>query len=354
MLQSALDVCFNNRVFDRIAKVNAMKTKLKLGVACGIAALMVGFNAQAEEKTFSIGGDVELDLTAKNYTDINDDKTTSYYHGGRVKLNATGELKGDNYFVKGVAQPLVPFKQASGDDAIAYDDVYLQMGRSNWDVQIGRFEGFDLFPVGKDTVLEAASDIGHYGTNDARGRKADVIHGALHLKPNDAMNFELGVMGAKNNGTYDKYSAIRPALTYKAGMVTARVGLESVKNDKVDADEVSHNGFAIGAGFDIGGGTLNTSFSRKNAKDDGIDSNSVAINFVQGNWGVGYVGTKQDYAANDAKGNALYGAYSVPLFGSKDASVTFAGSVAKGSNISGEKGADAKVNAVRVRFNYAF
>ena len=78
-----------------------MKTKLKLSVACGIAALLVGFNAQAEEKTFSIGGDVELDLTAKNETGVDDKKTTSYYNGGRVKLNATGELKGDNYFIKG-------------------------------------------------------------------------------------------------------------------------------------------------------------------------------------------------------------------------------------------------------------
>lgn len=331
-----------------------MKTKLKLSVACGIAALLVGFNVQAEEKTFSIGGDVELDLTAKNYTDVNDDKTTSYYHGGRVKLNATGELKGDNYFVKGVAQPLVPFKQASGDDPIGYDDVYLQMGRSNWDVQIGRFEGIDLFPVGKDTVLEAAPGVGHYGTNGARGRKADVIHGALHVKPSDAATFELGLMGAKNNGTYNKYTAIRPAVVYKAGMVTTRVGLESVKSDEVDKDEESHTGFAVGAGFDVAGGTANASYSRKNAKDDGIDSNSVALNFTQGNWGVGYVGTKHDYNTVDAKANALYGAYSIPLFGSKDASVTFAASVGKGSNAGGVKGADEKVNAVRARFNYAF
>lgn len=322
-----------------------MKTKLKLSVACGIAALLVGFNVQAEEKTFSIGGDLELDLTAKG-----GDVDTSYYHGGRVKLNAVGELKGDGYFIKGVAQPLVPFKGSS----LGYDDVYLQMGRSNWDVQIGRFEGIDLFPVGKDTVLEAAAGLSHYGTNDARGRKDSVIHTAFHVTPNDAMKFELGLMAAKNTSDYDKYFAVRPAMTYKAGAVTVRAGLESVKNDAADTattviKEVSHTGYAIGAGFDVAGGTLNASYSKKNADKNDTDKTAVALNFVQGNWGVGYVAAKDDMAGNkDPDVGTLYAAYSVPLFGSKDASVTFAASTSKASN------PDETINAARVRFNYNF
>lgn len=328
-----------------------MKTKLKLSVACGIAALLVGFNVQAEEKTFSIGGDVELDLTAKNSTDVSDKKTTSYYNGGRVKLNATGELKGDDYFIKGVAQPLVPFKGSS----LGYDDVYLQMGRSSWDVQIGRFEGVDLFPVGKDTVLEHAGGYSVYGTNDARGRKDSVIHTAFHLKPSDAMNFELGVMAAKNTGDFDKYTAIRPAMTYKAGMATIRAGLESVKNDAVGATkEASHTGFGVGAGFDVAGGTVNASYSKKNPDDDGVDKSSVALNFTQGPWGVGYVTAKDDMAGTDPKLNSFYGAYSVPVFGSKDATVTFAASTSKTTDVGGVKGADAKATAARVRFNYTF
>ncbi|TXH66647.1 MAG: hypothetical protein E6Q85_10110 [Thiothrix sp.] len=317
-----------------------MKTKLKLSVACGIAALLVGFNVQAQEKTFNIGGDVELDLTAK------DADETSYGHGGRVKLNAVGELKGEDYFVKGVAQPLVPFK---GSD-LGYDDVYLQMGRSNWDVQIGRFEGVDLFPVGKDTVAEHAGGLSPYGTNAARGRKDSVIHTAFHLKPNDAMNFELGVMGAKNNGDFEKFAAVRPAMTYKAGAVTVRAGMESVKSTPAGGSESSHTGFGIGAGFDVAGGTVNASLSKKNADDDGVDTTSMALNFTQGPWGVGYVTSKDDMGGADPKLNTFYGAYSVPLFGSKDASVTFAASTSKADNVS----ANEKVNAARVRFNYTF
>lgn len=321
-----------------------MKTKLRLSVACGIAALLVGFNVQAEEKTFSIGGDVELDLTAK------DADETSFYNGGRVKLNATGELKGDNYFIKGVAQPLVPFK---GSD-LGYDDVYLQMGRSNWDVQIGRFEGIDLFPVGKDTVAEHAGGMGTYGTNAARGRKDSVIHTAFHLKPNDAMNFELGIMGAKNTSDFDKFSAVRPAMTYKAGMIAVRAGLESVKSTPVGGTESSHTGFGVGAGFDVAGGTVNASFSKKNADNDGVDTTSVALNFTQGPWGVGYITSKDDMIGADPKLNTFFGAYTVPLFGAKDASVTFAASTSKATDVGGVDGADDKVNAARVRFNYTF
>ncbi|HMT92777.1 carbohydrate porin [uncultured Thiothrix sp.] len=321
-----------------------MKTKLKLSVACGIAALLVGFNVQAQEKTFNIGGDVELDLTAKG-----GDADTSYYNGGRIKLNATGELKGDDYFIKGVAQPLVPFK---GSD-LGYDDVYLQMGRSGWDVQIGRFEGVDLFPVGKDTVAEHAGSMSPYGTNAARGRKDSVIHTAVHLKPNDAMNFELGVMAAKNTSDFDKFAAVRPAVTYKAGAVTVRAGLESVKST-VDDVETSHTGFGVGAGFDVAGGTANASLSKKNADNDGTDVTSVALNFTQGPWGVGYVTSKEDYTGADAKLNTFYGAYTVPLFGAKDATVTFAASTSKATDVGGVDGTDDKVNAARVRFNYTF
>ncbi|TXH68754.1 MAG: hypothetical protein E6Q83_12440 [Thiothrix sp.] len=327
-----------------------MKTKLKLSVACGIAALLVGFNVQAEEKTFNIGGDVELDLTAKG-----GDADTSYYHGGRVKLNAVGELKGDDYFVKGVAQPLLPFNQDSDDHEINYDDVYLQMGRSNWDVQIGRFEAIDLFPVGKDTVAEHAGSMSPYGTNGARGRKSDAIHSAFHLKPNDAMNFELGLMAAKNTDDYDKFTAVRPAMTYKAGAVTVRAGFESVTTEDVGATtDSTYKGFGLGAGFDVAGGTANASLSKKNADDDGADVTSVALNFTQGPWGVGYVTSKEDYTGTDAKLNTFYGAYTVPLFGAKDASVTFAASTSKATDVGGVDGADDKVNAARVRFNYTF
>ncbi len=310
-----------------------MKTKLKVSVACGLAALLMGFGVQAEEqKTFTFGGDVELDITARDAGD-ND----GFMHGGRVKLNATGELKGDGYFVKGVAQPLVPFKGSS----LGYDDVYLQMGRDSWDVQLGRFEGVDLFPVGKDTVAEHASGVTVYGANKVRGRKDDVLHGALHLTPSDAMKFELGVMVNKDGDK--EYKGVRPAVVYNAGAVTVRAGLESL-----DDNGSKLKGVGLGAGFNAGAGTVNASVAKLNNDDDSKeDVTSAALNYTQGPWGVGYINSKE----GDGKLNTLFGAYTVPLFGSKSASMTFAASTSKASGL-GEL--NNKVNAGRVRFNYAF
>ncbi|MEZ5450566.1 MAG: hypothetical protein R3E89_16865 [Thiolinea sp.] len=55
-----------------------MNTKVGLSVACGLAALMMGMSAQATEKSFDIGGDIELDLTGYDM-----DSGSHFGHGGR-------------------------------------------------------------------------------------------------------------------------------------------------------------------------------------------------------------------------------------------------------------------------------
>ncbi|WP_308873470.1 hypothetical protein [Thiothrix subterranea] len=50
------------------------------------------------------------------------------------------------------------------------------------------------------------------------------------------------------------------------------------------------------------------------------------------------------------KVNTVYAAYTIPVFGSKDASVTLAANASRADNVT----KDESLNAVRVRFNYAF
>lgn len=93
-----------------------MKTSVLLGVISSVAILSLSAGAMAADpaKTFNLGGDVELDITADDGADAGNNFT----HGGRIKLNAVGEIKGEDYFIKGVAQPMVPFKGSS----MLYDD----------------------------------------------------------------------------------------------------------------------------------------------------------------------------------------------------------------------------------------
>jgi len=303
------------------------------------------------ENTFTLGGDIEMDVTAKSVDAVGEDNDNdSVLQGGRFKLNAVGEIKNENYFVKAVAQPLVPLadRDGDGDNEINYDDVYLQMGQGSWDVQLGRFEGFDLVPVGKDTVAEHAGGVDVYRSDAARGRRADVLHGALHVEA-AATKFELGTMVGKDGDA--EFSAFRPAVIHDAGAVTVRAGAEMI-TDETGAEKVETTGYGISAGFGLGGGELNAGVAQRmqeTAGNDDPDLLSAAVNYTQGPWGVGYVHSQED-TDNDPTLNTFYGAYTMPLFNSKDASMTIAASTSK-SEI-GE--AEEDVNAVRLRFNYAF
>lgn len=321
-----------------------MKTTFKVGIMCGLAVLLATAGVRAEDSnTFTFGGDVELDITNVDKSDSDD----TFGHGGRIKLNAVGQAKRGNAFVKGVAQPMLTFK----DSDLAIDDVYLQFGQANWDLQLGRFEAMDLFPAGKDTVVEHAGGVSVYGANTLRGRKDDVLHGALHLKPMSNVNFELGAMGAKSGD--DDFSGVRPALSYQAGAVTIRAGYETSTENEDDV-ETKKSGYGLSGGFKLGAGALNASVAKGSTEVDGVDSpdvTSAAVNYTQGPFGLGYIHSEQDATTgDDPKVDSFYGAYSTPLLGIKDATVTLAASTSKAKNVS----TDDKVNAVRVRFNYAF
>ncbi|WP_020396275.1 carbohydrate porin [Thiolinea disciformis] len=321
-----------------------MKTTFKVGILSGLVALLAATGVQAADgdysNTFTFGGDVELDITSRSPSDSND----TFGHGGRIKLNAVGQANRGDYFVKGVAQPLVPFK---GSD-LGYDDVYFQFGQKMWDVQLGRFEGIDLFPAGKDTVVEHAGGLGHYGTNHVRGRKDDVLHTAVHIKPSEAVQVELGTMYKKDGD--DDVVGYRPAATFKAGPAAIRVGAENLTTT-TSGKEVEKKGAGISAGVSVAGGSANLNYAQ--GTNDNVDHKSIGANFTKGPFGLGYIHHQQDAttaSGDDPKVDTIYAAYSVPLFSFKDATVTFAGSTSKAKNVT----TDDKVNAFRVRFNYAF
>ena len=343
-----------------------MKKTIRTSVICGLAmfslstsvfaASLVATDAESKKK-IELGGDVELDITNLNKNDTGD----TFTNGGRIKLSATGTYEGDNYFIKGVAQPLVPFK----GDSLSYDDVFLQFGRKAWDVQIGRFEAIDLFPLGKDTVVEHAGILGAsagggqvvtYQVNDVRGRKSDVVHTALHLKPSERTLLELGVMNSRSPGSTSSttFKGIRPAMTYQLSKNTViRAGVESSKKEDAGIS-TKRNGAGVSAGLKVGNGDVNLNYGHlkqtvTGSNDTTVDS--LGANYYNGRVGVGYVhSTNKNGAAAKPKVDTLYATYTMPLFNVKDATVTFAANASKAKNVA----SDDSLNAVRVRFNYAF
>ncbi len=130
-------------------------------------ALSLALGVSQANAEFGIGANIELD------TDVIDSKAsdTTYEQGGRIKVNVTGKKELNGYFVEGKGSGLL-----KKDGSAATDDMWIKFGNATWDLQAGRFEAINLFPLGKDTVVSHAGDAGGavvYAANKVRGRAGD-------------------------------------------------------------------------------------------------------------------------------------------------------------------------------------
>jgi hypothetical protein len=277
---------------------------------------------------------VTFDANFEGDTTNIDGATDSFNSGGRIEVNANAALlkQGDN-FVNARASLLLGLNADS-----TVDDAWIQFGNASVDFKFGRFEAVDLFPVGKDTVLELATGAG-YRANVGRGRFKDgQFHGAVGLNAAPGLRFELGLVNYKSDkvlasGAAEK--AVRPAVVYNMGDLTLRAGFESF-----DKGAGNQTGYGLSAGYAL---SKEAAVNVNYANSSDLDSSSVGANLVYGPAGIGYVQDK----TGATKVNTVYAAYSFPLMGIKGASVTPAISFSSGDDLVDK-------TALRVRLNYAF
>jgi hypothetical protein len=219
-----------------------------------------------------------------------------------------------------------------GDTGV--DDMWVQFGNAGMDIKMGRFEAMDLFPLGKDTVVEEAG-YSAYKTNKLRGRfGSDTVHSALGFNAG-AARIEVGLVYTKDA---DAVRGVRPAVSYTTGPVTLRAGVESVK---VVGGGKATNGVGLSMGYALGkDSNLNLNFAKME------DDKSIGVNAVFGPAGVGLILGKGATSAD--KVTTVYAAYALPLFGVKGATITPAISYSKGGT-----GTEGQL-AVRARINYTF
>ena len=188
-----------------------MPHSLKLVAAAALCATAVAAHADV---TFD--ANLELDTTYTNKVDApaSNARDSDLSLGGRVEVNAGAKATNGDAFVAGRASLLL---KKDGDTGV--DDMWVQFGNKSMDVKLGRFEAMDLFPLGKDVVVEEAG-YGAYKANALRGRfGSDSVHGALGINAGSAVRIELGVVYSKDAG---QVRGARPALTYTAGPVSSR------------------------------------------------------------------------------------------------------------------------------------
>ena len=197
-----------------------------------------------------------------NYQDreSNDSGDQEFNQDGRVVIEFAGEKFTSNGHYVGVkAQPLF---ESTGE--VNVDDAYFEFGKKDsWAIKAGRFEAYDMFPVGLDVFLEYSGDTSNelytdgsaytYQMKEARGRGSDgqlmysQNFGNLYLELSTMIGdrsdlFHEGTDGGTYHGqaiTSSKDSfLVRPVVAYQMGDFSLAASMETnLVSDAVVTDQ---------------------------------------------------------------------------------------------------------------------
>lgn len=305
--------------------------------AVALASLFTLGAAHAAGATFNIDANVELDNTYQQTKETPDPKQSKFNQGGRVEVNLAGKATNGDAFVAGKAQLL-----AKKDSSAATDDMWVQFGTGMGDIKLGRFEDVDMWPVGRDTVLNRPAD--SYRGQFYRGRiGSDVFHGVGTLNIAPGMAFSLGVIDQKGLDT----RGVRPIFQFSTGGINLKAGLELGKVGGAD-----FTGLGLTGGMALAGGNLNVNLANGKVKNDSKHT-TIGANYTMdlGPWALlEYGQIKPDGGGDTLKITTLGLGYQFSLLGVKGAFVTPALSTSQ-AKAGGDKATD---TSVRVRFNYGF
>ncbi|ENM3822853.1 carbohydrate porin [Vibrio cholerae] len=296
-----------------------MKNTYKLALASLLvsAALsaQAGITTENELGKFSVSGDVEFDIdfTDKNKTDKTD-KTDKqeFKQGGRVLVQFAAEhnVSGDRY-IGMQAQPLL---KTNGD--VDLDDAWFAMGKkADWQLKVGRFEAFDLFPVGQDTMLAYAyADAEPYRANAARGRGDN---GQLAFsKQLGNVYFEASSLFKKTEEDVDADKNavfLRPVLAFQA-TESFRIagGVEAnLTADKKDADN-DFIGYGVTANYSADALSLNLNYAfRDFDTTETKEDSTVGANLLFNGFGLGHIYSQHELMNDKTKQNTTYASYEI-------------------------------------------
>jgi len=295
----------------------------------------------------AFNADFELDTTTISKS-VGD---STYKQSGRVALNVTGEHTAGDNFVSGKGTALL-----KTDGTTGVDDAFIKFGNSAWDLQAGRFEAANLFPLGKDVVVEHAGDVDIYNADNARDRTAADNSGqiAIHDNTSENVKCELGtIYGDTGGDETTAISGVRPVVTIMTDSLTDTAGFESVSYDISATEKVDMSGYGLAANFNVGAANVN--LAAASSKNDVTDKkvSSLTANMTYGNFGLGLISSSVDNKTGDDPSLlTTYVAYSMPLLDIENASVTFAASHSTADKVAATT--NDKTTAARVRFNYNF
>ncbi|EGQ9279383.1 carbohydrate porin [Vibrio vulnificus] len=299
-----------------------MKNTLKMSLAA--ASVLAAMTASAgisivdtEKGNFSVGGNVELNF---NYQDreSHDNNDSEFNQDGRVLIEFAGEKYTSNGHYVGVkAQPLFT---TSGD--VVLDDAYFVFGKKDsWAIKVGRFEAYDMFPVGLDVFLDYSGDTANdlytdryaylYQSKEARGRGSDgqIMYyqqfGDLYVEIGamlgDRSNlFNGGVGGVYHGKTIDSSKdslLVRPVIAYQMGDFKVAASMETnLVSDAIVANSVDisdRTGYGLTGNWASGDWSVNANVAYMDAVDE--NNLTAGVNALWNNFGLGYIHAINEY-----------------------------------------------------------
>ncbi|MBC7002374.1 carbohydrate porin [Photobacterium sp. BZF1] len=296
-----------------------------------------------EQGSFSIGGDVEFDF---NYQDNDqadtlntENKDSNYNQTGRVLIEFAGERKTESgHYLAVKAQPLM---DSNGE--VNLDDAYFSFGKQGgWDLRMGRFEAYDMFPVGQDTFLEYSGDTANdlyrdgagyvYQMKEARGRATSAGQ-LMYSQTFDNLYVELAsvigeradLFGTNTEGDGVTYHGrevisnkdaivVRPVVAYQMGdfRIAGAIEANLVKDAVIDdaGNDLSDRiGYGITANYTVNDLSVNANVAYLDALNE--KDTSVGLNVLWKGFGLGYIYGVNDF---DAKSDFYDGKVKIDTF----------------------------------------
>jgi hypothetical protein len=280
---------------------------------------------------------------------------------------------------------------ANQDGDASVDDAWGKIGTSKFDVQLGRFEAWDMFPKSNDMlIVDAPGGPGRYEANYARGRIDSAGQFAVHVLPNDAFGLEVGLVYGQDSEDLDfttesgaddpgavgvNVVGVRPVISSKFGPVEFGVGADMVNITKQDGDgegDISKVGFGakvkatfniVTIGINYASGTVSKTFydvytsETEDQPDETTNSLGSYVDLALGDGVLTLAGfmtnwESDDSAEYDQDHMQYFIAYAHPL-PFEGAAIKFAVSQASASDDDPSVG-DSDALAFKVRLQYDF
>lgn len=309
-----------------------------------------------------ISGDLEIDTSYTTTSTDPSTDTTEYDLGGRIKIAPVARKEVGKLFFEAKAEILA--KTISDGDGVQVDDVYGKIGTSSFDVQIGRYEAWNLYDESNDMLIVGAPNgVDRYKAAAARGRIDSAGQLAIHAFAGDAFSFEGGIVYGKDGA--DNVFGLRPVILTKFDNFEFAAGvdyLNTAPQDDSATNETTTLGYGARIKAVLGIATLGINYASGTLEETGQPdetTNSLGgyCDLALGNGVLTLGGSmtiwEEDNIAFEKEHTQYYIAYAHPL-PIDGAAIKFAVSQANATEETATGDVDSDALGFKVRLYYAF